>query len=159
MVAELVSYALSQAGQAVVAKAQFVDLGLVLRDEPCDVRCPRSYAAAVSRAQRVSVDFRFRSGSDQADSRAVRDLERVVSLLHEVPGSRLLLLGFSDSVGGAKINTKLSLDRAQAIARELASRGVQAHVVKGFGPTMSVASNASEVGRQRNRRVEVWVER
>jgi serine/threonine protein kinase len=90
---------------------------------------------------------------------AVRDLERVVSLLHELPGSRLLLFGFSDSVGGGKVNTKLSLERAQAIAGELASRGVQAHAVKGFGPTMPVASNSSELGRQRNRRVEVWVER
>lgn len=160
LVAELISHALSPRGQTVVAGAQFVDLGLTLRDEePCDERCPRAYAAAIEGAQRVSMDFRFLSGSDQADSRAVRDLDRLVALMHERPGSRLLLFGFSDSVGATKVNTRLSLERARAIARELATRGVRAHVVAGHGAALPVASNATQVGRERNRRVEVWLQR
>jgi phosphate transport system substrate-binding protein len=159
LVAELIAYALSPRGQEVVSRAQFVDLGLTLRDEPCDERCPRAYAAAVDGAQRVSVDFRFRSGSDQADSRAVRDLDRLVALLHDHPGARLSLLGFSDAVGSQRINSQLSLERARAIALELATRGVRVHAVKGFGAAMPVASNSGASGRERNRRVEVWLER
>jgi phosphate transport system substrate-binding protein len=160
LMAELIAHALSPRGQAVVAGAQFVDLRLTLRDvEPCDVRCPRAYAAAIAGAQRVSMDFRFRSGSDQADSRAVRDLDRLVTLLHEHPGARLSLFGFSDSVGSVKGNTRLSLERARAIARELATRGVRAQVVAGHGAAMPVASNDTQLGRERNRRVEVWLER
>ncbi len=160
LVAELIAHALSPRGQAVVAGAQFIDLRLNLSDAPpCDERCPRAYAAAIKGAQRVSMDFRFRSGSDEADSRAVRDLERLVALVREHPGARLSLFGFSDSVGGGRANTRISLERAQAIARELALRGVRAHTVAGHGAALPVASNATKAGRERNRRVEVWLER
>lgn len=160
LAAELVAHALSPRGQAVVAGAQFVDLRLTLRDEPpCDERCPRAYAAAIKGAQRVSMDLRFRSGSGELDSRAVRDLDRLVALVREHPGARLSLFGFSDSVGSVRANTRISLERAQAIARELALRGVRAHAVAGHGAALPVASNDTLVGRERNRRVEVWLER
>jgi phosphate transport system substrate-binding protein len=160
LVAELISYALSPRGQAVVAGAQFVDLGLTLRDEPaCDLRCPRAYASLIDGAQRVSVDFRFRSASSEMDSRAVRDLDRLVALLREHPGARLLLLGFSDTGGSVKSNAALSLERARVIESELATRGVRASAVRGFGAALPIASNTGEAGRERNRRVEVWLAR
>lgn len=158
LVAQLVSFALSPRGQAVVARAQFVDLGLTLRDEPpCDIRCPRAYAALVDNARRVSVDFRFQSNSSELDSRAVLDLDRLVNLLRAHPDERLYLLGFSDTGGSVKNNTAVSLERARAVERELATRGVRVHTVKGFGSVLPVAANDSEAGRERNRRVEVWL--
>jgi phosphate transport system substrate-binding protein len=156
---ELVSFVLSPAGQAVVRDAGFIDLTVGLRDgEPCDTRCPRAYAALIAHARRLSLDFRFRPGSDEADSRAIRDLDRVVQFLRDYPGAKLLLLGFSDGAGASSANLKLSQHRAATIARELELRGVHAQRVEGFGPAMPVASSASEADRPRNRRVEVWVE-
>lgn len=158
LVAQLVSFALSPRGQGVVARAQFVDLSLTLRDEPpCDIRCPRAYAALVDTARRVSVDFRFQSNSSELDSRAVLDLDRLVTLLRAHPDERLYLLGFSDTGGSAKNNTAVSLERARAVAAELATRGVRVHTVKGFGSVLPIAANDSEAGRERNRRVEVWL--
>jgi phosphate transport system substrate-binding protein len=156
---ELVSFALSPAGQAVVRDAGFIDLTVALRDgEPCDTRCPRAYAALIAHAQRLSLDFRFRSGSDEVDSRATRDLDRVVQFLRDYPGAKLLLLGFSDAAGATSGNVRLSQHRAATIARELELRGVHAQRVESFGAAMPVAPNASEADRQRNRRVEVWLE-
>lgn len=158
-VAELVSFVLSTPGQAVVRDTNFIDLSVALRDaEPCDARCPRAYATAIARAQRWSLDFRFRSGAEQVDSRATRDLDRVVQLLRTTPNAKLLLLGFSDAAGAPAANVALSRRRAGTIAKELEPLGVHARYVEGFGAAMPVAPNASEADRQRNRRVEAWFE-
>jgi phosphate transport system substrate-binding protein len=69
----------------------------------------------------------------------------------------LLLLGFSDDAGGAKKNLALSKDRARTIADQLQMRGIKPSVVKGFGKAMPIASNDTEDGREKNRRVEVWL--
>jgi phosphate transport system substrate-binding protein len=155
--AELVTFALSSDGQAAVARAGFVDLSVSLAPPPrCDDRCPRRYARLIAHAQRIALDFRFRYGSDDLDSRATRDLDRVVQYLRGQPGARLFLLGFSDASGDAGANLALSVARARTIARDLEMRGVHAAVVEGFGDALPVASNATELDRQRNRRVEAW---
>ena len=159
LVTELVSYVLSPQGQAVVRDTNFIDLSVALRDgDPCDLRCPRTYAALVAHAQRISLDFRFRVGSGEVDSRANRDLDRVVQFLRGYPNAKLMLLGFSDAAGVPLANLRLSQQRAATIAKELAVRGIHAALVDGFGAAMPVASNATEADRQRNRRVEAWLE-
>jgi phosphate transport system substrate-binding protein len=158
LVAELVSYAMSAQGQHIVRDAGFVDLTVALRDsEPCTARCPPSYASATAAAKRVSLDFRFREGSDAIDSRATRDLDRLTQTMRSYPGARLLLFGFSDGSGDPATNLELSRQRAHTIAAELASRGITAATVEGLGAVLPVASNANPAGRDRNRRVEVWL--
>ena len=68
----------------------------------------------------------------------------------------LLLLGFSDSAGGARKNIALSKDRAKAVADQLKMRGIKS-LVHGFGKELPIASNSTEEGREQNRRVEVWL--
>ena len=157
-VTELVNFAMSAKGQEIAAKAGFVSLSLLTESARCNGQCPPRYQSLVEKAHRVSVDLRFRAGSDQPDSRARRDMDRLVKLLQNYREPKLLLLGFSDSQGNYDANQKLSRDRAKVIAEHLAQRGIHASVVTGFGSEMPVASNDSELGRQRNRRVEVWFE-
>ncbi|MBL8627030.1 MAG: substrate-binding domain-containing protein [Myxococcales bacterium] len=160
LAAELVAFALSPAGQEVVARAGFVDLAVALVDAaPCDAACPRDYAAQVAGARRLSLDFRFRRGEDALDSRGSRDLDRVVQFLHDHPDARVLLFGFSDSSGGRDANRRLAQARADAVARALATRGVHAAVVRGLGAARPVADNRDAAGRERNRRVEIWLGR
>jgi phosphate transport system substrate-binding protein len=157
-VSELISFALSQRAQEVTRHSGFVDLGVTSSRYVCDAQCTPEYSTSVAAAERVSIDFRFRQGSNEPDSRASRDLDRLVAYLHEHPHAKLRLLGFADALGGALINQKLSLERARGVASELAMRGVNASVVKGLGSQMPVAANDTDTGRQRNRRVEAWIE-
>jgi phosphate transport system substrate-binding protein len=87
----------------------------------------------------------------------LRDLDRLVAFLRENSQSRLVLVGFSDSRGSAPQNSKLSLERAKKISSELSERGVRAVDVEAMGSALPVASNDSENGREKNRRVEVWL--
>jgi phosphate transport system substrate-binding protein len=157
-VTELVSFAMSARGQEIAAKAGFVSLTLLTDTMHCTGQCPPRYQATVEKAHRVSVDLRFRAGSDQPDSRARRDMDRLVNFLQNFREPKVLLLGFSDNQGNYASNQKLSQDRAKTISDDLARRGIHASVVTGFGPDMPVATNETEPGRQRNRRVEVWFE-
>lgn len=157
-VAELVNFAMSPKGQEIAAKSGFVSLNLLTDTVRCSGQCPPRYQAIVDKAHRVSVDLRFRAGSDQPDSRARRDMDRLVRFLQNFREPRVLLLGFSDSQGNFASNQKLSQDRAKTIADELDRRGIHASLVTGFGSEMPVATNETELGRQRNRRVEVWFE-
>ena len=124
---------------------------------PTDV--PAEYRRLTTGAQRLAVNLRFRPGSDQLDNKALRDVGRITRLLErDGAGSRqLMLLGFSDDRGDRCANIGLSQQRARAVAADLSTYGVRPAVVQGYGPAAAVASNDTEAGRERNRRVEVWL--
>ena len=73
--------------------------------------------------------------------------------------STIVVEGHTDSQGAAQMNQDLSQKRAEAVRTYLVSRGIAADRVTatGFGPTRSVADNASPEGRANNRRVEIVV--
>lgn len=154
---DFVEFALSDAGQRVVADSGFVSQA----PRPEKVRMesfqPAAYRALAGEAERLSVNFRFESGRDVLDNKAVRDLDRLVHWLVANPSRQVVLLGFTDASGDSSRNTALSLQRARSVERELVTRGIRPADVRGFGQALPVATNATEDGRNRNRRVEVWV--
>ncbi len=162
-VGKFVQFALSDEGQAVVDAIGFVgqslggDLGLESPVTGADV--PPEYTRLTRGAARLPLDFRFEVASDHLDNKALRDIGRLLENLSRAENRkrRVLLFGFADSLGGAEANRRLSIARAGAVAAELRSEGVEAEVATGFGSALPVASNETEEGRHRNRRVEVWL--
>jgi len=70
------------------------------------------------------------------------------------------IAGYTDSTGPEGYNLLLSRERARSVREPLARRpGVNARLLRpiGLGETRPLASNATEIGRQRNRRVVVTV--
>jgi len=66
-----------------------------------------------------------------------------------------LLLGFADDGGGTDL--EISKERAESVAEQF--NGITPSVVTGFGSQIPVASNASEEGREKNRRVALWLKK
>lgn len=156
--ADFVEYALSDAGQEVVKQIGFISQNPYTEKVADDANWPADYRQMVSGAERLSFDFRFESGTGNPDTKAQRDLGRLVGYLGKAGrGRALLLAGFADSVGGADANRQLSLERAKVIAAALQARGIDVLDVRGFGSAIPVASNDTPAGRDRNRRVEVWL--
>jgi phosphate transport system substrate-binding protein len=93
------------------------------------------------------------------DEHAAADLDRLVELLANPMYQQrdLLVFGFSDSAGGARKNMAISKGRAKAVAEQLQIRGIKPSLVHGFGKILPIASNDTEDGREKNRRVEVWL--
>jgi phosphate transport system substrate-binding protein len=156
---DFVDFALSEDGQKIVRNAGFVDLQPKCEtpSAPCP-GCTREYLDAVRGACRMSVDFRFDTGLN-LDTRALRDLNRVVGLLGrpEYAGRGLVLLGFSDGQASRAEGLRLAQQRASVVAQQLRARGLRVVVERGMGAVMPVADDGSEEGRQRNRRVEAWL--
>jgi phosphate transport system substrate-binding protein len=67
------------------------------------------------------------------------------------------VLGYADGMGSKTVNQQLSVERATQVAQAFAQRGIAGVTIAGLGSSLPVADNASEEGRRRNRRVEVWV--
>jgi outer membrane protein OmpA-like peptidoglycan-associated protein len=98
-------------------------------------------------------------GVDQADiqSRFYPVLDDVADTLRQYPQTLIDVVGHADSTGADDYNQVLSERRASSVASYLVSRGVMRDrlFVAGRGETQPIASNATEDGRARNRRVEV----
>lgn len=103
--------------------------------------------------------YLFDFDSYELQYQARQDLDLVAQVLARYPESYITVAGHTDSVGDANYNQRLSEYRAQAVANYLVSRGIapQRVVYIGYGESMPIASNATEEGRQRNRRVELYL--
>ncbi len=86
-------------------------------------------------------------------------LNQIGGSMKQYPNSLIDVYGHTDSTGSDAYNQSLSERRASTVANYLVSQGVSASRIRsqGFGETMPVASNDTEQGRQRNRRVEIKI--
>lgn len=111
------------------------------------------------------IQVTFQSGllfdfdSDRVRPDAAQNLRNLAGSLDKYPNTDLLIVGHTDSIGTEAYNRSLSERRASATAAYLASHGVSRSRLRttGRGESEPVASNATETGRQRNRRVEVAI--
>lgn len=84
-------------------------------------------------------------------------LDQAAASLKEWGDVKVEVAGHTDSRSGDDYNLKLSQRRADAVRSYLISKGVAADRLsaKGYGESKPVADNETEVGRFKNRRVEL----
>jgi OmpA-OmpF porin, OOP family len=101
----------------------------------------------------------FETGSATLSAKSNAQLDAVTATLKAFPAVNLKIGGYTDNTGNAAANMKLSGERAAATVAALVSRGVDAARLagEGYGDQHPVADNATEEGRQRNRRIDVRV--
>ena len=112
-----------------------------------DARGCWTYAAV------VMYDF----DSAEIKTEAFPMLNEAVLILKENPEIKVEIDGHTDNRGSAAYNMNLSERRAKAVMKYFVDNGVEAErlTTKGFGLTQPAASNDTEQGRARNRRVEL----
>lgn len=103
------------------------------------------------------VTFEFNSAQLTAD--AATTLREVAEALRGEPTLRAEIAGHTDSSGSDAYNTNLSQQRADAVLTFIAGQGIDRSrlVARGYGEGRPVADNGTDVGRERNRRVEFRV--
>lgn len=84
-------------------------------------------------------------------------LDAIKEILKNYPNAKFSIDGYTDSTGSAKVNQKLSEDRAAAVKNALIARGVPAENLEshGHGALDPVATNKTAAGRAENRRTEI----
>ncbi len=77
--------------------------------------------------------------------------------LETYPNSNIILTGHTDNAGNEEINVPLGIKRAENVKEQLVKKGIKAAQIKtdSRGSSQPVAENTTEVGRYKNRRVEI----
>jgi OmpA-OmpF porin, OOP family len=100
----------------------------------------------------------FDTGKADVKPESDAALKEISKLLQQDPNLKLYVVGHTDNQGMLEANMVLSMHRANAVVLALSSKfGVSLVRLKalGDGPSSPVASNDSEDGRAKNRRVEL----
>ncbi len=175
-------FAISEQADNVIGKSGFIDLGISRRsqddtdsrvvalasaakayDAGFEASVMNEMLAEMTKHDRLSTTFRFRTGSSKLDERGKLDLKRLVDYLEGVPeGTEVTFVGFTDSVGAFDANRRLSFGRAEAVMEEVrnAAGARLGHVrmaTAGYGEVAPSECNISDRGKSINRRVEVWI--
>ncbi|MFY9973253.1 MAG: OmpA family protein [Chromatiaceae bacterium] len=104
-------------------------------------------------------DLHFPIGEATLPDRDLPILDRVADLLVQRPTLTARVEGHTDSSGREEVNLALSQARAEAVRQALMKRGVGAGRIEatGYGETRPIADNATRAGRDRNRRIELYL--
>lgn len=103
------------------------------------------------------VNFDFDQATLTANAKSLLDL--VADALNTHTGIEIEIAGHTDGKGRADYNQQLSEHRAESVRQYLIGKAVASErmTARGFGASMPIADNATDEGRELNRRVELRV--
>lgn len=163
-VRDFIELAHSRRGQEIVNKIDMVDMNIkpfyaekTDNSQIKNLALVQDYLKATDNAQRLSLNFRFNTGQVTLDNRGERDLGRVVDFLRDKLDRQIILAGFADNSGDYEVNQRIAKVRAETVADQLRARGIVVNHIASGGEELPVATNLSLTGREKNRRVEVWL--
>ena len=101
----------------------------------------------------------FNTNEAILSSVSYRELDKLADYLIANPKLRAEVSGHTDNVGNENLNLKLSTNRAKAVCDYLIEKNIDKGRItfKGYGSSRSIATNDTDDGRQKNRRVECFV--
>jgi len=101
----------------------------------------------------------FKPNSAELLAEETNRLDKIASVLKQVPLSMFLIEGHTAAIGTMEGEQELSEQRANKIAKELIIRGIPSEkiICKGSGRNKPVADNSTVEGRAKNRRVEITI--
>lgn len=109
----------------------------------------------------VKFDSGILFGFDQSalTQNAMQNIDNLAASLIKYPNTDIMVIGHTDAVGSDAYNLKLSRERAEAVRAYAISKGVDANRLKtvGKGESEPIASNDTDDGKAKNRRVEIVI--
>lgn len=104
-------------------------------------------------------EFLFETNSFKLKPEHYPELNSLADYLKLRPSLEVSITGHTDNVGEERHNVTLSTRRAEVVAEYLAGKGVDYNkvVFKGLGSSSPIATNQTEEGRSKNRRVEILI--
>jgi phosphate transport system substrate-binding protein len=170
---ELLEYALSDEGQNIVSECEFVSQNIEInknigiddiKDSEWENEKNKSkyLELANNTLGRLSINFRFNFGESTIDNKGLNDVKRVVELLNsgKYLEYNITLVGFTDNIGDYNENLGLSVERAEFVKSEIIkeNKALENRIkVLGASSEMPVTTNETDEGKNKNRRVEVWL--
>jgi phosphate transport system substrate-binding protein len=137
---------------------------LTAAPEDFSIELMRQLMMTLGSAHRLSPTMQFESGSALLDSESIQLMPTVAAHLRktDLSDKRLVLVGYSDNSGEFEHNRALALRRAGAV-RDALLLAANGHLkpedidLQAYSELFPVACNDTAEGRQKNRRVEMWL--
>ena len=107
--------------------------------------------------QTATLKVNFEPSKYNVSEELINDLQNFALFLKENPGYQIIIYGYTDSIGSAIANKKLSQNRANAVKEALSRYGIKNTKMTaiGKGEADPIADNMNKAGRAQNRRIEV----
>ncbi len=100
----------------------------------------------------------FEKGKAMLSENSIQQIERLATILKAYPKAEVKVGGYTDTTGNPEVNTKVSAERALAVAKSIQAQNISNPIVsEGYGPLHPIADNATAEGRAMNRRVDLRV--
>lgn len=117
------------------------------------------YERVMTAGKLVMDDIHFETASAILKPESTKIIDKVVKLMKEHTDLSFSIEGHTDGDGTDESNLTLSEKRAEAVRTYITENGVAASrlTVKGFGESKPIASNDTDEGKAKNRRVEFVV--
>ncbi|MBP5483387.1 MAG: OmpA family protein [Bacteroidales bacterium] len=114
------------------------------------------YDRLASEGKIVTYAITFETGKADLKPESMVEINRIAKLMQENPGLEFEVQGHCDATGSDKVNDPLSQKRAEAIVAALVEQGIaESRLTQvGKGSHEPIASNSTDEGRAKNRRVE-----
>jgi outer membrane protein OmpA-like peptidoglycan-associated protein/tetratricopeptide (TPR) repeat protein len=134
----------------------FKSLSFTINDSISSVNLEIPLEAIEKDRAEVLNNIFFKTGSFDLDEKSKVELDKMVDFLNKNKAIKIEISGHTDDIGSDQENLELSRKRALSVLEYLQKTGISPSRLssKGLGETKPVASNESESGRQRNRRIE-----
>jgi OOP family OmpA-OmpF porin len=118
--------------------------------------CPDELPKEVAKFAGVIKGIQFDFGKATIRKESNKTLDEAISVLKQYAELRIMISGHTDNVGEAPKNIELSQQRAAAVKEYMVGKGIDTGRIetRGAGPNEPVADNATDKGRQENRRIE-----
>ena len=127
---------------------------------PSNAGCPeKKYITITQEKIELKRQVQFATAKAIINKDSFELLDEVVELLKKNPQIKLRIEGHTDTKGKPAKNLVLSRDRAKAVMDYLTKGGIDASRLssEGYGQTCPVADNATEQGREKNRRTDFFL--
>lgn len=119
--------------------------------------CPEITKQDIERITYLGSKIFFENNSAKLKVGSLVQLDELVSLIKKYDASNLVIEGHADSNGSDAMNLELSQKRTESVKNYLMEKGIDGSRVNaiGYGETKPIATNATAIGRAKNRRVEL----
>jgi len=103
-----------------------------------------------------NLQINFKTDSDIIEPTSYTKIKEFADFMKVHPEAKAEIAGYTDNRGSAEYNQKLSERRAYSVYKALIKNGVEAKrlIYVGYGEADPIASNETEEGRYKNRRIE-----